>query len=73
MKRININSDQVNFIGSWNLLNDNLCKEIINFFEKNKHLQHQGTTGDGKDTSIKKTTDITIDPIDLKKKKLFNF
>ena len=32
MKRLNINSDQVNFIDSWNLENDDLCKDVISFF-----------------------------------------
>ena len=57
---------QANFIGSWNIDNDNLCKEIINFFEENKDLQIQGSTADGVNESIKKTTDIRINPNDLK-------
>ena len=69
MKRVKIKSDQINFIGSWNLENNNLCKNIINFFESHKEMQIQGLTdGGGKDTSIKKTTDISIDPNDLKSK-----
>ena len=32
MKRVKIKSDQINFIGSWNLENNDLCKNIINFF-----------------------------------------
>ena len=52
MKRLNINSDQVNFIGSWNLENDDLCKDVISFFENNKDLQHKGITGDGKNSKI---------------------
>ena len=59
MKRVKIKSDQINFIGSWNLENNDLCKNIINFFESHKEMQIQGLTdGGGKDTSIKKTTDI---------------
>ena len=69
MKRVKIKSDQINFIGSWNLENNDLCKNIINFFESHKEMQIQGLTdGGGKDTSIKKTTDISIDPNDLKSK-----
>jgi hypothetical protein len=37
LKDININ-DQAHFIGSWNIENNNLCNEIINFFETNKLL-----------------------------------
>ena len=69
MKRININSQQIHFIGCWNLENDKLCNEIINFFENNKNLQKPGISGKGKDVKIKKTTDITILPEDLKKTK----
>ena len=69
MKRININSQQIHFIGCWNLGNDKLCNEIINFFENNKNLQKPGISGMGKDVNIKKTTDITVLPEDLKKPK----
>jgi prolyl 4-hydroxylase len=62
MKRIDFNSNQVNFIGCWNLENNDLCKNIINFFENNLDLQNEGVTGDGKNTAIKKTTDININP-----------
>ena len=57
---------QPHFIGSWNIKNDDLCKQIINFFEENKILQKKGSTGKGVDETIKKTTDILISPIDLK-------
>jgi prolyl 4-hydroxylase len=71
MKRINFKKDLIlrkkpNFIGSWNIENDNLCKEIINFFEDNKSLQMQGFSAAGKNLAIKKTTDITINPNDIK-------
>ena len=71
MKRIDIKKNlffkkQTNFIGSWNIDNDDLCKEIINFFEENKDLQTQGATSDGVNQSIKKTVDLKIKPNDLK-------
>ena len=67
-------TDQPHFIGSWNIQNDDLCKEIINFFEKNKILHTKGFVGLGIDPTIKKTTDICINPNDLKndKFKFFN-
>ena len=75
MKRINIKNKNTfeylnetkfpHFIGSWKIENDTLCNEIIAFFEENKNLQKQGTIGSGKDSTIKKTTDITITPNDL--------
>ena len=38
MKRLKLESDQINFIGIWNLENNELCKNIVNFFEKNIDL-----------------------------------
>ena len=66
MKKINIDSQQTHFIGSWNLENKKLCNEIISFFENNKNLQKAGVSGKGKDPKIKKTIDIRINPNDLK-------
>ena len=76
MERINFTDEkkQPHFIGSWNIKNDNLCKEIISFFDENKTLQKKGVTSFGKDYTKKKTTDINIKPNDLKndKFKCFN-
>ena len=69
MKRININKQQTHFIGCWNLENNKLCNEIIRLFENNKNLQKKGITGKGMNLKIKKTTDITVHPNDLKKPK----
>ena len=69
MKRININSQQTHFIGCWNLENNKLCNEIAQFFENNKELQIQGITSYGKDLKAKKTTDIPVNPHDLKSPK----
>ena len=69
MKRLKLESDQINFIGIWNLENDDLCKNITNFFETNIDLQKDGTTGDGKKTELKKTTDINIHPNNLREEK----
>ena len=69
MKRIDINPNQLNFIGAWNLENNNLCSEIIDFFEKNQDLQKKGGTSDAStNKKVKSTIDITIKPIDLKDK-----
>ena len=75
MKKLStVSNKSPNFIGSWNIENDKLCNEIIKFFEENKSLQTEGTTALGYDPKIKKTTDITIDPYQLKDPKysLFN-
>ena len=42
MKRLKLNDDQINFIGIWNIENQQLCKDISNFFEKNIDLQKDG-------------------------------
>jgi len=66
MKRINLLSDsKPNFIGCWFLNTNIICDDIIDFFEKNKNLHHQGTTGTGVNIKHKKTTDITIKPNNL--------
>ena len=69
MKRINIKSQQTHFIGCWNLENNKLCNEITSFFESNKNLQKTGVSGQGINLKIKKTTDIYINPDNLKKPK----
>ena len=65
MKKIEIKSQHVNFIGAWNIENNNLCDEIITLFEESRNLQKHGVTVKGKDPTAKKTTDITIAPNDL--------
>ena len=75
MKKLStISNKSPNFIGSWNIENDNLCNEIIKFFEENKSMQRVGITATGYDPKLKKTTDMAIQPSDLKNKKysLFN-
>ena len=66
MEREKIKSNNQNFIGCWKIDNTNLCDEIINFFENNTKLQRKGSVGGGLNEQIKKTTDITINPINLK-------
>jgi prolyl 4-hydroxylase len=76
MERINFTDEKErpHFIGSWNIKDDNLCKEIICFFEENKILQKTGAMSSGRDFTKKKTTDINVKPSDLKddKYKCFN-
>ena len=75
MKKLStVSNKSPNFIGSWNIENDKLCNEIIKFFEENKSMQRIGITTTGYDPKLKKTTDMVIQPSDLKNKKysLFN-
>ena len=70
MNRIKVNaSENPNFIGCWNINNDKLCDNIIQFFENSTDLQVAGTTGAGVNTNIKKSTDIVINPIHLKEQR----
>lgn len=57
MKRVslnNIKTEQPHFIGSWNIENDDLCREIITFFEENQNLQKKGSIGEGVNPAQKK-------------------
>tara|TARA_B100000902_G_C27283467_1_gene903128 strand:+ start:1193 stop:1789 length:597 start_codon:yes stop_codon:yes gene_type:complete len=75
MKKVKLDNVKAeHFIGSWNIEDNDLCSEIIKFFEDNQELQKVGSTSSGVDFSVKKTTDITIDPLSLKqvKYKIFN-
>ncbi len=70
MKKIStVSNKSPNFIGSWNIENDELCKGIIKFFEENKSMHKAGLTALGYDPKLKQTTDITIQPSDLKNSK----
>ena len=52
MERTNISKD-TNFIGSWNINDDNLCNNIVKFFENNKLLQKKGSTANGVNEKVK--------------------
>jgi hypothetical protein len=67
MKRIPINStDSPHFIGCWNIENDDLCSEVIKFFDENHDLQNVGRRVSGKiNKEAKDTIDISIQPKDL--------
>ncbi len=75
MKRLEIQNNQnPNFIGNWDIENDELCNQMIEFFEKNPDRQVKGQTAGGVNENVKKCTDITIRPEDLADKKfqIFN-
>jgi hypothetical protein len=68
MIREDIKSKSPNFIGCWKIDNEKLFSAMIDFFENNVQLQSKGFVSSGSDELIKKMTDITIHPRDLKKK-----
>jgi len=75
MKRNQIKTDaSPNFIGNWNIENNDLCSRIIEFFEQNSNLHFRGKVSGGINEKVKKTTDLTIMPKDLKNENydLFN-
>ena len=66
MKKINIDiKKKPHFIGCWNLENNDLCNNIIKFFENNKSKQSKGVFSEGYNPQAKKTIDIKINPKDL--------
>ena len=69
MKRLIVKENQTNFIGAWNIENDDLCKNIISFFQNNSNLHFQGVSAAGKNLNSKKRTDISIKPDLLKEEK----
>ncbi len=69
MKRLIVKENQTNFIGAWNIENNELCKSIISFFQNNSNLHFQGMTAGGKNLNSKKRTDISIRPDLLKEEK----
>ena len=51
-----------NFIGMWMLENSSVCDALIKYFELHPTKQHLGTSGGGRNLSIKNSTDIAITP-----------
>jgi hypothetical protein len=66
MNRINLGGSSPHFIGCWNIEQDTLCDELIDFFEAHQEKQEPGQSAGAVDLDAKKSTDITIHPRDLK-------
>lgn len=64
MRPIDLDGPAPHFIGAWDLEAPKLCQSVIAFFEASPSLWRQGR-GSGGDPSVKKSTDITIQPGDL--------
>ena len=67
MKRIKIESKSKNhFIGAWDLNDNQLMDNIINFFDSNPELHSSGKLSGGNiDRNIKDSIDININPKDI--------
>tara|TARA_B100001248_G_scaffold163654_1_gene123636 strand:- start:9057 stop:9668 length:612 start_codon:yes stop_codon:yes gene_type:complete len=72
MKRIN--TEEIygkNFIGMWDIENDNLLKNIIDFFNNNHESHKPGTIALGKtDKNKKDLLELTINPKQVKENKI---
>ena len=66
MNRINLEGSSPHFIGCWNIEQDTLCDELIDFFEAHQEKQEPGQSAGAVDLDAKKSADITIHPRDLK-------
>ena len=59
-----------NFMGCWMSEDKSVCDDLIQFFENNKDSQSPGKTSHHLvQETIKKSTDISIEPLDLKGEK----
>jgi hypothetical protein len=66
--RIGIDTSKTpNFIGCWSHVDVDLCEAIIQFYESHPELHLEGKIGLGNlDELEKKSTDLKIEPVDLK-------
>ena len=65
MRRIDIEGASPHFIGCWNIDQNSLCDDLIEFFITHRDSQEPGQSAGGVDHNAKKSTDITIHPRDL--------
>ena len=66
MNRINLEGSSPHFIGCWDMEQNSLCDELIEFFEAHQEKQEPGQSAGAVDLDAKKSTDMTIHPRDLK-------
>ena len=66
MNRINLEGSSPHFIGCWDMEQNSLCDELIEFFEAHREKQEPGQSAGAVDLDAKKSTDMTIHPRDLK-------
>ena len=65
IKKINLTETKVpNFIGSWDI-DQSICKNLIDYFNSNPLIHHEGETAYGVDKNVKDSVDLTIYPKDL--------
>jgi len=60
--------ENANFISVWSALPPELCEDLIEFHKTHSNLHRAGAIGTGAiDERHKKSTDVTIEPVDLEK------
>ena len=66
MKKFKLDNPSLvpNFIGSW-MIDNSLCSELIEYYEKNQSKQIQGVTSNGIDLETKNRRDIAVNPKDI--------
>ena len=65
MNRISLEGSSPHFIGCWNIKQNLLCDEIIDFFETHREKQEPGQSAGAVNLDSKNSTDITVHPRDL--------
>ncbi|MBM87333.1 MAG: 2OG-Fe(II) oxygenase [Gammaproteobacteria bacterium] len=66
MKRINLEGPDPHFIGCWDIEQNSLCDELVNFFESHEEKHEAGKSAGGVDLEAKSSIDIAVHPRDLK-------
>ena len=66
MNRISLEGSSPHFIGCWNIEQNSLCDEVVDFFETHQEKQEPGQSAGAVNLDAKKSTDITVHPRDLK-------
>ena len=66
MKRISLEGPSPHFIGCWNIEQNVLCDDIVDFFESHQEKQEPGQSAGAVNLEAKNSTDITVHPRDLK-------
>ena len=66
MIRIKLEGSSPHFIGSWNIEQNSLCDELVSFFAAHEEKQEPVQSAGGVNLEVKNSTDITVNPRDLK-------
>lgn len=67
MKRAQLekSNDYPTFIGAWQLKNEEICDQIIEFFNSGEKIKKAGETAAGLQPNLKQCTDCSVEPTEL--------